>query len=101
MIKEITPPEVEKLLLKGKEFSIIDVREKQEVAQGKIPEAVHIPLGEIPYRLNEIDSSKQHIIVCRSGARSGSVTQYLAAQGFNVKNMIGGMIDWRGTVKKV
>ncbi|PGS55897.1 rhodanese-like domain-containing protein [Bacillus sp. AFS041924] len=98
-MKEITPIELEKHVNTGKEINIIDVREVDEVAAGKIPEAIHIPLGLIEFRLDELDKSKEYIMVCRSGARSGRATDFLQSNGYNAKNMIGGMLSWEGSVE--
>jgi rhodanese-related sulfurtransferase len=94
--KEITPQEVEDLLKKDKDISLIDVREHDEVANGKIPKAQHIPLGEIPERLKDLPKDKEHIMICRSGGRSGKACEYLQQQGYKVKNMTGGMLEWEG-----
>ncbi|MEH7331771.1 rhodanese-like domain-containing protein [Neobacillus drentensis] len=98
-MKQMTPIEVETLLNEGKKLNIIDVREVDEVAAGKIPGTVNIPLGLVEYRMHELDKSKEYIIVCRSGARSGRATQFLKSYGFNVINMTGGMLAWEGKVE--
>lgn len=98
-IEEITPNEVMELLRKDTAVSIIDVREDVEVAAGKISGARHIPMGEIPERLDEIDRDQEHILVCRSGNRSGRVAEFLQSQGYHVKNMAGGMLEWEGDVE--
>ncbi|UPM53795.1 rhodanese-like domain-containing protein [Gottfriedia acidiceleris] len=98
-MKEITAIELENELKTGKIVNIIDVREVDEVAAGKILEAIHIPLGLIEFRLHELDKSKEYIIVCRSGARSGRATEFLQSHGFNAKNMVGGMLTWEGNVE--
>ncbi|MFD4705806.1 rhodanese-like domain-containing protein [Gottfriedia sp. NPDC058432] len=98
-MKEITAIELENKLKTGKEVNLIDVREVDEVAAGKIPEAIHIPLGLIEFRLHELDKSKEYIMVCRSGARSGRATEFLQSHGFNAKNMVGGMLSWFGNVE--
>lgn len=98
-MKEITVNELEALLNKGQHLNIIDVREVNEVAAGKIPGAVNIPLGLIEFRMHELDKSKEYIMVCRSGGRSGRATQFLESQGFNVINMTGGMLSWDGKVE--
>ncbi|WP_028399914.1 rhodanese-like domain-containing protein [Ectobacillus panaciterrae] len=100
MYKEITPDEVEQLVHGKKDVNIIDVREHEEVAQGKIPGAYHIPLGELESRLKEVPEDKEHIMVCRSGARSGRASEFLAERGYNVKNMSGGMLAWKGETEK-
>lgn len=97
----IIPMDVQERLARGDVLNIIDVREPQEVAAGMIPGAKHIRLSEIPQRKDEIDPNAETIFVCRSGNRSGQACQYLVAQGFtNVKNMMGGMMGWRGPVQR-
>ncbi|MDM5315489.1 rhodanese-like domain-containing protein [Fictibacillus sp. b24] len=93
-LREVSPSEVKQLLKDGKKISLIDVREDEEVAEGKIPEAAHIKMGEIPDRLNEIDKNEEHIIICRSGRRSENVAYFLQDQGYKVKNMTGGMLEY-------
>jgi len=98
-MREISTQELRQKLQEVKEVSMIDVREEEEVEQGKIPGAVHIPLGELPYRMNEIDKDKQHVLICRSGGRSGKACQFLSQQGYDVINLVGGMLDWEGKVE--
>ncbi|MHA6252720.1 rhodanese-like domain-containing protein [Oceanobacillus sp. CAU 1775] len=98
-MKEITTNETENLLMESNDVIIIDVRENDEVAAGKIPEAIHIPLGELQTRLDELDKTSKYIIVCRSGNRSGLATQFLTSHGYNASNMVGGMLEWKGSMK--
>jgi rhodanese-related sulfurtransferase len=98
-MKEISAEELAKKLRDGEEISIIDVREDDEVAQGKIPGAKHIPLGEIPERLDEIDKNEHHYMVCRSGGRSGNACNFLIDKGYDVTNMTGGMLAWKDDVE--
>lgn len=95
-MEQITPNEVEQLLADGKAITIIDVRETAEVAQGKIPGAVNIPLGLLEFRMHELDKNKEYIMVCRSGGRSGQACQFLDSHGFKTINMAGGMLAWEG-----
>lgn len=95
-MNRMTTEEVKQYMDTNKEVSIIDVRETEEVKAGKIPGAVNIPLGLLEFRLQDIDKSKEHIMVCRSGGRSGKATEILESRGFNVINMAGGMLDWDG-----
>lgn len=91
----ILPQEVKKRLENGEKLNIIDVREDEEVANGMIPGAKHIPLGFLPDRYSEIDRTGEVIMVCRSGNRSGKACDYLEALGFtNMVNMSGGMLEW-------
>lgn len=95
-MKHLTAGEVQQKLDSGEQLSIIDVREDDEVAQGRIPGAVHIPLGMIQTRMGELDKDKEYILVCRSGGRSTFAGSFLENQGFKVTNMDGGMLTWTG-----
>jgi rhodanese-related sulfurtransferase len=95
-MNRMTTDEVKELLTSNKEISIIDVREAEEVRSGMIPEALHIPLGLLEFRLQDIDKSKEHILVCRSGSRSGMAANLLQSRGYQVINMDGGMLEWDG-----
>ncbi|MGN7299843.1 rhodanese-like domain-containing protein [Ferdinandcohnia sp. SAFN-114] len=98
-MKQITAKEVEELLANGKTLNILDVREVDEVKEGKIPGAVNIPLGLIEFRMHELDKSKEYVLVCRSGGRSRRASQFLEGQGFKVINMEGGMLAWEGKIE--
>ncbi|OMP66296.1 rhodanese-like domain-containing protein [Domibacillus epiphyticus] len=95
-MKHITPNEVEELVSQRNDQSIIDVREAEEAAAGKILGAVNIPLGLLEFRLQDLDKSKEHILVCRSGGRSAMAANFLENRGYKVMNMTGGMNDWQG-----
>jgi rhodanese-related sulfurtransferase len=95
MIRSLTTAELKEKLKHGEQLTIIDVREADEVAEGMIPGAVHIPLGEITSRYNEISQDAEIILVCRSGKRSQKAYEFLQTQGFtNLTNMDGGMLQW-------
>ncbi|AAU42020.1 rhodanese-like domain-containing protein [Bacillus licheniformis] len=98
-IKEISPDELKDRLAKGETLNIIDVREDEEVAEGMIPEAVHIKMGDIPEKLDVFQKDQPYIFVCRSGKRSENVCLYLQDKGFDVTNMVGGMLEWTGNTK--
>ncbi|WP_182199955.1 rhodanese-like domain-containing protein [Paraliobacillus salinarum] len=98
-MKQISADALAEKLQNKENVNIIDVREDFEVAEGKIPEAIHIPLGEIEKRVNELDKNEHYYLVCRSGGRSGNACGFLDSQGFDVTNMTGGMLAWNGEVK--
>jgi rhodanese-related sulfurtransferase len=94
-MQTITPAELKERLQQGEKLDIVDVREAEEVAQGMIPGAVHIPLMELPERLKDIPQNGETILVCRSGNRSSRAYGFLEAQGLKgLKNMTGGMLEW-------
>lgn len=74
---------------------VLDVREDFEVAEGTIPGALHIPMGELNERLGEIDATRPVIVVCRSGNRSARVADALNAAGYRADTMAGGMSAWQ------
>lgn len=74
---------------------LIDVREQWEYDEGHIPGVTLIPMNQVPNRLDEIPTDKEVVVTCRSGNRSGQITDYLRQQGFdNVHNMSGGIVEW-------
>lgn len=94
-METINPLEVKQRIENGESLVIVDVRELEEVAEGMIPGARHIPLAEIPSRSNEIPNDSEVILVCRSGNRSGKALAYLESLGYKgLKNMTGGMMAW-------
>ncbi|CRK60809.1 Rhodanese-related sulfurtransferase [Alloactinosynnema sp. L-07] len=76
------------------DVTLLDVREQDEWDAGHAPTAVHIPMGELAGRLGELPESDAVYVICRSGARSARVTQYLNANGWDATNVDGGMRSW-------
>jgi rhodanese-related sulfurtransferase len=76
---------------------VLDVREDKEWAEGHIPNAKHIPLGQLSTRISELDKYKDKPIVvsCRSGHRSATACRTLKKSGFEqAHNLAGGIIAW-------
>ena len=92
----ITTEDLKKKIEAGEQVAIIDVREDEEVAEGMIPGAKHIKMGDIPESLDQLDKNTEYVLICRSGRRSENVGLYLQDQGYKVKNMVGGMLEWTG-----
>lgn len=91
----IEPSELRARLQAGEQLQLIDVREAEEVAEGMIEGAKHIPLGQIPGRLEEIERTSEIIFICRSGYRSERACEYLQQLGYEgCTNMTGGMLQW-------
>src|SRR5687767_7153787 len=92
---DITPAEVAERLARGEQLVLIDVREPYEWDAGHIASAQHIPMGQIPKRIEEIPRDAEVVMICRSGSRSAHMQQHLLQQGYTrVKNLVGGMQRW-------
>jgi rhodanese-related sulfurtransferase len=98
-IPEVDAAEADEMVAGG--ALLLDVREADEWAAGHAPAAVHLPMGDIPGRVGELPTDRPIACICRSGARSGRVTGYLRAQGFDIVNVAGGMQDWAASGRPV
>ncbi len=86
------------MLINREDAVVIDVRDQGEYAQGHIPNARHIPAGDIERRSGELEKWKDHpvILCCATGARSTSAATQLRKAGFEkVYNLRGGMMEWQ------
>lgn len=94
---DITVQELRERLDKGEKLNLFDVRQPDEYEADNIG-ATLIPLGELPFRVDELDGlqDEEVIVHCRSGARSARAQQFLEENGFtNVRNVVGGMLAYR------
>ncbi|TBH20088.1 rhodanese-like domain-containing protein [Thermus thermamylovorans] len=92
-VKDLTPEEAKRLYDQGAAF--VDVREVEEYAQARIPQAQLIPLSEFAARYGEIPKDRPVVLYCRTGNRSWQAAAWLAAQGYgNVYNLDGGIVRW-------
>lgn len=78
----------------GEETTVLDVREDYEWEAGHIEGALHIPLDQIPGRLDELDPDEDLHVICRTGGRSFRVTEWLVGNGYSAVNVRGGMDAW-------
>lgn len=74
--------------------TVLDVREDYEWDAGHIEGALHIPVDQIPARLDELDPDDDVHVICRTGGRSFRVTEWLVANGYSAVNVSGGMDAW-------
>ena len=97
---EITATELKQRLDSGEDIRIIDVREPNEVAVAKIPDTIHIPLGQIVNRMSEIDPNRETVVHCKMGGRSARAIMALKQSGFagNLINLKGGITAWSNEV---
>jgi rhodanese-related sulfurtransferase len=92
---EYTPLEILQEMEKKKDMIMIDVREPMEVQICHIENARHIPMGEIPAKINELPKDKDLVVFCHMGIRSRQVMNYLRRNGFSrVYNLKGGIDRW-------
>ena len=73
---------------------LLDVREDDEWVHGHAADATHIPMGEVPPRLDELPDADPLYVICRSGGRSARVAAWLNQNGFDAVNVAGGMGEW-------
>lgn len=89
-------PEIDAANLRGREtpFLLLDCRETMEWKQVRIPDALHIPMNQVPSRLDELDPDADIVVYCATGARSRNVAQYLLRNGYQAENLKGGIVAW-------
>ena len=96
---DIDAVEVKAKIDRGDPFVLIDVRETHEYQICCIPYAKLIPLGDLPKRVNELDSADEIVAHCKSGMRSAKAVDFLKQAGFKkVRNMKGGILAWSDKV---
>lgn len=99
VLAHIEPIDVKKRLDAGEEMVLLDVREAHELRSeiGKMANIVHIPLGDLQDRVDELSCAKNKVLIsiCRSGKRAVTAANFLQESGFtNVLIMEGGMLRW-------
>jgi len=96
---DIEPTEVKAKIDRGDRFVLIDVREPHEYQICNIPQAKLIPLGDLPKRVNELNSANEIIAHCKSWMRSAKAVDFLKQAGFKkVRNIKGGILAWSDRV---
>lgn len=80
---------------------LLDVREDDEWQAGHAPDAVHIPMGDIPSRAGEVDNQSEVYVVCKAGGRSARVVEYLNRVGYDAINVDGGMLAWQAAGRPI
>jgi len=91
-VSDVDPAEADRLVLAG--AVMVDVREDDEWEAGHAPVAVHVPVGQVVDRMDELPADRTIVCMCRMGGRSGSVAAHLAGAGYDVRNIAGGMQAW-------
>ena len=97
-IPEITPRELKQRLDRGDDLFVLDVREPHEYQICNL-NGYLLPLGDLPKRVNELDSSREIVAHCRSGKRSADAVEFLRKAGFRkIWNLKGGILAWADDV---
>ncbi len=92
---EISPAEVAEAMQGDSELVLLDCREADELRVAAIAGAVHVPMQEIPNRLDSLERQKPLIVFCHRGMRSRRVAEFLRGRGFaNARSMSGGIAAW-------
>lgn len=93
-MRNLNPQETLAELSKNR-LTLLDVRQPEELALARLPQALHIPMPEIPARLGELNREGAIAILCHHGSRSLQVARFLERNGFtDVINVAGGIAAW-------
>ncbi|WP_316899707.1 rhodanese-like domain-containing protein [Pseudodesulfovibrio indicus] len=98
-ISQMTPDQARRFMEAGKPdaYTLLDVRQDWEYEEDHLPGALHIPLPELPDRIQELDPEGMLLVYCASGGRSMAAAALLEGQGFeDINNLVGGMSAWEG-----
>ena len=101
-MEDLTQDEWAEQLANDTNAVVLDVRTDAEVAEGIIPNAIHIDIysgQDFIDALEELDKSKNYYVYCRSGNRSGKACEIMEELGFaNAYNLQGGILQWTGDI---
>jgi len=95
-VRQLSPLELqERLAGEASSLAFLDVRESWEYDICHIPGSLHIPMGQIHARLDELNAEQAWVVVCHHGTRSYQIAAYLQQNGFSkVMNLVGGVDAW-------
>jgi rhodanese-related sulfurtransferase len=92
---EITPQELRLRQERNEELTLLDVREPWERQATSIAGSQHIPMADIPARMQELDPDQHIVVYCHHGVRSLTVTDWLRKEGYEkVQSLSGGINQW-------
>lgn len=97
-IEEITPADLKNMQQSGQDFTLIDVRDKEDADKGMIPNAVNVSRGTLEYKIDEVttDKNRKIVLYCGGGSRSALAAASLKKMGFkNVISLAGGYRGWK------
>lgn len=91
-IPQITVSELAALHAQG--VPVVDVREPHEHAKVRVPGVRHIPLGQVPERVDEVPTDATVYVICAGGGRSAKAVEHMRARGIDAVNVAGGTHGW-------
>jgi adenylyltransferase/sulfurtransferase len=97
LVPELSPTELRRRWAAEtqRDTVLLDVREPDEIEVAQLPEALHIPMRQVPERLADLPRDRTIVVMCHAGGRSARVAEYLIANGFeHVFNLRGGIDAW-------
>src|SRR6266498_649146 len=84
----------------GQDVVLLDVREPMEWEIAHLDKAILMPVVQVPARVNELSTADEIVVYCKTGVRSGRITNFLRDLGFRkVKNLVGGIDEWAERVE--
>ena len=91
---DIPAGEAQRLVQSG--ALLVDVRSREEYAAGHVPDAINLPVQELPARMSELPRDRALVVYCRSGHRSGRAAELLKEAGYGQVHNLGAMSRWPG-----
>ena len=91
-VEQVDPDDAHAMLEGG--ATLLDVREQDEWDAGHVPDSQLIPIGQVTARIAEVPRDRRVVVICRTGARSEQVAQFLVSQGVDAVNVAGGLRAW-------
>jgi adenylyltransferase/sulfurtransferase len=100
-VPTVTVEELKKLLDDKRDVFVLDVREPHEWDIVRLEGTTLIPLGRLAHEVHRLDSARDIVVHCRSGARSAKATEFLLSAGFTrVRNLEGGILAWADRIDR-
>jgi len=97
---QITVAELKEKIDGGKAVVLLDVREPMEWEIARLDKAVLMPVAQVPARVNELSTADEIVVYCKTGVRSGRITNFLREIGFRkAKNLVGGIDEWADKIE--
>lgn len=94
VVPEITVEELQSQLAESDPPLVLDVREMHEWRLVRMAEARHLPMNDVPARVDTLPRDRTVVVICAHGSRSYSVAAWLIEQGFNAGSLAGGITQW-------